>query len=276
MDTETTSEATVTKDDIQRALRTVGIEKQDIAFVHSSLSSFGHVKGGADTVIDALLETVGDYGTIVVPTFTWGHSHDKEKVVFDTVNAPCETGRIPEAFRMRNGAIRSVHICHSIAAMGPHAHDVMGEGIRSFGEGSSFDCLHRLNAWNLFLGVSFSVCTALHMVEEFMRVPYRAYRNFKGSEVILPDRTQIPSASVEYLPKEGYSNDFEKMGNILSEEGVLKTCNVGQARIINVRIKHIFEVTKRCLEKDIGFLLAPECRSQLIRTSEQQRDKEST
>ncbi len=110
LDTETTPEATVTKDDMQGALRTVGIEKQDIVFVHSSLSSFGHVKGGADTVIDALLETVGDYGTIAVPTFTWGNFHDKEKVVFDTVNTPCETGRIPKVFRMRNGVIRSVHM----------------------------------------------------------------------------------------------------------------------------------------------------------------------
>ena len=275
-DTKLEQEGHVTKDDIQSALRTVGIEKRDVVFVHSSLSSFGHVEGGADTVIDALVETVGNDGTVVMPTFTWGSFHDKQRVIFDLADTPSETGRITEVFRRRKGVIRSTHICHSVAALGPHAHDVMGEGIRSFGKGSSFNMLYRLNAWNLFLGVSFSVCTALHMVEEFMQVPYRAYRDFKSSKVILPDKTEIPSTALEYIRKEGYSNDFEKMGEIFSKEGVLRICTLGQARIINVRIRHIFEVTRKHLERDAGFLLTPESRSRLIMASGQPGDREGT
>lgn len=127
----------VIKDDIERALRTVGIENGDVVLVHSSVSSFGYVESGADTVIDALLETVGNDGTIVMPTFTWGSFHDKGKVLFDLVRTPSETGKITEVFRRRKGVIRSTHICHSVAALGPHAQDVMGEGVRSFGKGSS-------------------------------------------------------------------------------------------------------------------------------------------
>lgn len=253
----------VTAEDIRRGLTSIGIEKGDSVFAHSSLSSFGYVKGGADTVIDALLEMVGDSGTLVMPAFTWEGFHDKQNIIFDLVNTPSEVGRITEVFRKREGVMRSTHICHSVAAIGTQAQYVMGEGIKSFGKGSSFERLYQLNSWNLFLGVSFSVCTALHMVEEFMQVPYREYRDFKGSQVILPQGTEMPSKSVEYLPKEGYHNDFEKMEEVLSHENLLYICQIGDAKIINVRIRDIFEVTKRYMEQDIGFLLTPQSKKQL-------------
>ncbi|RJS85340.1 aminoglycoside N(3)-acetyltransferase [Candidatus Bathyarchaeota archaeon] len=255
----------VTKDDIMAGLRRVGLREGDVVFVHSSLSSFGYVVGGADTVIDALLETVGPDGTVVMPAFTWTLFHDKEKVTFDVANTPVknEVGTIPEVFRRRKGVIRSIHICHSVTALGPHAKDVMGDGVRSFGVGSTFHQLYKLNSWYLFLGVGFNVCTALHMVEEFMKVPYRYYRDFRNSKVILPDGRVIPCRSVEFLRRKGYYNDFEKMERIFAREGVLKTTRVGNAKIMNIRIRDIFDITKRYMEKDIGFLLTKESRELL-------------
>ena len=46
-------------EDIKFSLELMGIAKGDVVIVHSSLSSMGYVTGGADAVIDALLETVG-------------------------------------------------------------------------------------------------------------------------------------------------------------------------------------------------------------------------
>ena len=156
-----------------------------------------------------------------------GAFYDKERAVFDLSRTPSECGRITEVFRKRAGAVRSRHICHSVAAIGPRADEVLGKGIRSFGPGSSLDRLYQLNSWYLFLGVGFSVCTALHMVEEIMQVPYRYYRDFAGSQVILPDGRAIPCPSVEFLRKAGYRNDFSKVEDILAEDGVLRTRRVG-------------------------------------------------
>ena len=58
----------VLKQDILDALKKVGVKKDQTIMVHTSLSSLGFVCGGAQIVIEALLETVGADGTIMMPT----------------------------------------------------------------------------------------------------------------------------------------------------------------------------------------------------------------
>ena len=260
-----TGKTRVTKEDILRGLREVGLSEGDVVLVHSSLSAFGHVEGGADTVIDALLETVGESGTVVVPTFDWGHAHKAERVTFDVRNTSCkkEMGIIPETFRLREEAKRSTHVCHSVAAIGPHTDAVIDEGKSSFGEGSTFHRLYDHDAWCLLLGVEFTSCTELHAVEEFMRVPYRYHRDYVGSTVILEDGTEVPSEALEFLRLEGYRNDFGKMREVLELHGVLRTTHIGDALVTNVRIRDIFDITREYMEEDIGFLLDEESRERL-------------
>ncbi|MGD9496983.1 MAG: AAC(3) family N-acetyltransferase [Armatimonadota bacterium] len=255
----------VTREALDAGLAEVGLSRGDVVLVHSSLSAFGWVEGGADTVIDALLAAVGETGTVVVPTFTWGPFHQAETATLDLVNTMCksEVGIIPETFRKRPGARRSTHICHSVAAIGPHTQQVMGEGISSFGAGSTFHQLYELDAWCLLLGVGFTSCTELHAVEEYMRVPYRFHRDFEGSTVILEDGTRMPSRSIEFLRHPGYVNDFAKMRPVLEQAGVLRITTIGAAEVINVRIRDIFDITRARLREDIGFLLDGPSRQRL-------------
>ena len=48
----------VTKNDLIKELTNLGVEPGMILEVHSSLSSFGNLEGGAMTLIDALKELV--------------------------------------------------------------------------------------------------------------------------------------------------------------------------------------------------------------------------
>lgn len=103
------------KEDIKFSLELMDIKKGDILLVHSSLTSIGYVEGGAETVIDALLETVGEEGTIVMSTLTgWFEP-------FDSGSIPSAVGKISERFRLRKNAFRSLHPVHSVAAIGKHA-----------------------------------------------------------------------------------------------------------------------------------------------------------
>jgi len=247
----------ITGNDVVAGLQELGLAAGDVVLVHSSLSAFGYVEGGADTVIDALLKTIGPTGTLVMPTFTWGEFHDQTGGVFDVRNTPCETGCIPETLRQRPEALRSSHICHSMTAQGPRAHEVLGEDVSSFGKGSAFDHLYRMNAWNLLLGVSFSSCTALHSAEERVQVPYRAYRNFKHSTIILVDGQRVPAKAIEYLRQDGASNDFAKLGELFEAAGILHTCTIGKAICINARIRDIIDRAEKLLRQDPYFLSRP-------------------
>ena len=50
-------------------LKKIGIKQGDSVLVHSSLSKIGFVEGGAQTVVDALFEVIGENGTLLFPTF---------------------------------------------------------------------------------------------------------------------------------------------------------------------------------------------------------------
>ncbi len=247
----------VSRSQLAAGLQDAGLRAGDTVFVHTSLSAFGEVTGGAETVIDALLDVIGSSGTLVMPAFTWNQNHAADRVVFDMRHDSVkdEVGIIPETFRRRPGVRRSRHVCHSVAAIGPNAERVMGNGVSSFGRDSSFQALYEVDAVYLLLGVGFNVCTALHAAEEIVQVPYRYYRDYKGSITVLPDGTRIPAVSVEYLRKDGYRNDFAKTKAIFASEGILRTVRIGAATVTHARIRDIIDRAVRHLRQDRGFLL---------------------
>ena len=58
-----------TKAEIENGLIRLGLTAGMMLEVHCSLSSFGHVEGGAETVIYALKNTIGTSGAILMPSF---------------------------------------------------------------------------------------------------------------------------------------------------------------------------------------------------------------
>lgn len=61
----------ILKEKIVQKLREVDLEKGDVVMAHTSLKRMGYVCGGAQTVIEALMEVVGKDGTIMMPTQSW-------------------------------------------------------------------------------------------------------------------------------------------------------------------------------------------------------------
>ena len=59
----------VTKLDVENGLRKIGVKTGMALEVHCSLRKFGHVEGGATTIINAIKQIVGNDGAIVMPSF---------------------------------------------------------------------------------------------------------------------------------------------------------------------------------------------------------------
>lgn len=106
------------REDWVRALRRVGVRPGMLLVTHSSLSAFGYVEGGAATVIDALRKSIGDGGTLAMPT----HSLNRLGCPpYDPRRSRSTVGTITDVFRSMPGVVRSPHPTHSVAACGPLA-----------------------------------------------------------------------------------------------------------------------------------------------------------
>ena len=57
----------VTKDSFIQALKSLGITGNQILEVHTQMSSFGYVIGGARTIVDGLMELCENGGTMLMP-----------------------------------------------------------------------------------------------------------------------------------------------------------------------------------------------------------------
>ena len=159
---DATGKTLVRKADIVTGLAEMGVMKGCLVHVHSSLSAFGYVEGGADTVVDALLEAVGPEGTVMVPTFNHGHAE-----IFDIRTTPSTNGAITEVLRKRPQARRSMDPTHPYAAIGFLA-DRLVEGHLEAGTFSQQSPLGKLTTWGgwvLLLGAEMNSNTAAHVGE---------------------------------------------------------------------------------------------------------------
>ena len=162
----------ILKEDIACQLRKVGLEQGDTVMVHTSLKRMGYVCGGAQTVIEALIEVVGDTGTILMPTQSWKNLDPEEGVhweadeadwqkirdnwpAYDKHLTPTNTmGAVAEMFRRYPGSLRSDHPARSVCAWGKNAayltekHDFSN----IFGDGSPIGKLYELDGKVLLLG----------------------------------------------------------------------------------------------------------------------------
>jgi aminoglycoside 3-N-acetyltransferase len=183
------SAAPVTRESLAADLGRLGVRAGSVLLVHSSLSGLGWVCGGAQTVVQALLDALGDEGTLVVPTHTSGNSEpsvwqhppvpeDWWPVIratmpaFDPAVTPARgLGVVVEVARTWPGARRSDHPQDSFAAIGPQAETVTaGHALESgFGERSPLARIHDLDGDVLLLGVGHGSNTSLHLAEH--RVP---------------------------------------------------------------------------------------------------------
>lgn len=125
-----------------------------ILLVHSSLSSFGRVDGGAETVVAALGSCARPKGfTLVMP---W-HSNGDARV----------NGRIAASFGARFGTVSSAHPELAFAGRGPLAGKILGDHRREYGLGerSPVGKLYEADASVLMLGTGYETCTVMHLAE---------------------------------------------------------------------------------------------------------------
>lgn len=163
-------------------LRALGLANGETVIVHSSLSGLGFVEGGAETVIDALREVLGEEGTLAMPAYPWADfslTALRQEAVFSLHETPSTMGKITEVFRRQPGVLRSAHYTHSVCALGPQAAFLTADHAQSItpvGPGSPFARLIECDGCILALGSAFGHITFYHVIEDTLPdFPFAVY-----------------------------------------------------------------------------------------------------
>lgn len=230
------------------AVRALGVQKDSVIIVHSSLKSFGYMEGGAEAVVDAFMEVVTE-GTLIFPSFNHGVPYDKGEV-FDIRNTPTTNGAIPDAFWRRPGVKRSMNPTHAFAVYGKDAEEIASshEMAAAVGEGSPLDYLYRHDGGVVLLGVGYNRNTFHHYVET---VTGAACLSPRGEEydVIDENGERRRARTWSWREKSCPITDPAKYAPYMAE--FEKTLQLGTCKITYFKVRDCFEVVKKCLSEGI-------------------------
>ena len=243
----------VTGQDIEAGLLDLGLEAGDLVVVHSSLSSFGRVVGGADTVVDALLSVLGPEGTLVVPTFNYMPEF------FDPELTPSVVGAVTEAVRKRENARRSLHPTHSVAVIGPLSEDIIRDHEKTapFGQGSALYRLLELNGKVLLIGVGHTTNSMIHVAEELAETPY--LERVRQVIVALPNGRRV----ARIVRRPGCSRGFDRISDRLEATGMVRRRNIGRSLVQLMPAGAVVGTAISMLKEDPAALLCelPDCQT---------------
>ena len=226
-----------TVDTLTAQLRALGVRRDGVLLVHSSYKSLGHVIGGPQAVVEALLAVAG---TVVVPTHnpdnsdpatwanppvpaSWWEPIRTESPGFDPARTPASRwmGRLAELVRTWPGARRSDHPQVSFAAVGPRAAAIVGGHslTDNLGEASPLGAIYRMDGQVLLLGVQHDANTSLHLGEARQPSPPM---HTTGSSLRGRGWTTWTEVDVD-------ASDFDALGDALEETGAVTLGPVGEA-----------------------------------------------
>ena len=239
-----------TKAELKRELAAMGLTGNETILIHSSMRSIGPVEGGADTVLDALMEFFAE-GLLLLPTHTWRFINEENRV-FDVRRSPCCVGILPELFRQRPGVVRSLHPTHSMAAYGKGAAAYIEGELNANTPCTPGGCYDRLRAAHgkvLLLGVTHARNTFIHSVEEVLNVPNRL--TDKPMQMTVVDEA---GAQHNVYMRRHYnaqqphiSEDFVKLEQAYLDCGAARNTKFGDAACVLCDAEGLFKVTRHVL-----------------------------
>lgn len=218
---------TIKKQDIINGLLDLGLKSGDEIEVHSSLSSFGYVEGGTETVISALKEVVGENGSIFMPALRLSKElplteQDKALGITTKIQILLEDcghsamGIIADTFRQMSDTITNDGIFR-ISVWGKSANEVK--------DGLQYLIYNGGKA--LMLGVDIYKLTAMHYVEDLLPEDIKNY--FPLSDEINatypPDKWLIEAGTFPVKP-------WYTIQKMAYEKGAIKDGRIGNAKVM--------------------------------------------
>ena len=258
---EQASSTVVTKEILKQGFSDLGIRAGMKLMVHSSLKSFGYVEGGADTVIDALMELLTPEGTLMMPSFNHEAPYLQGEI-FDISHTPTTNGLIPDTFWRRPGVSRSLNPTHPFAAWGKDRERYTRDHQKTsaMGPDSPLGRLMEDGGYCLLLGVGYGRNTFHHYVESCEGSPCLRLRG-EVYPVRLADGTETTAHTWSWRSGKCPITDSRRYAPAMEPIHRVKT--VGNAEVILYKLSDGYRVIAKCLRE--GVEEVPPCRQCPIR-----------
>lgn len=261
------SRPVVTPDDIVDGLRALGLAGVEIVVVHSSLSAFGWVAGGADTVVAAVRSVVP---TIIAPAFTylarlpsppdsdipfnagtptatWQEFNEAvRRTPVHQVDGPIDRnmGAIAAAVAVEPDAIRSPAPICSFSGVGPRAPELLAHGTADRPL-AVLEIAAAQGAWILLLGVGHETNTTIHVAENL---------EHRGGFTRFARVADDPRGWTAVRNVGGMSSGFPAIEPHLA--GIQRETRIGDARCLTMPAADTIRVARELIRADPKAMLA--------------------
>ena len=245
-----TKEVTMTNplsfEQLTKAFHDIGITSGTELEVHSSLSSFGYVKGGAETVISALKEVCGSDGSIFMPALRLSPElplteEDKKfgiTVKIKVLPENCERsamGIIADTFRRQPDTVTGKGVFR-ISGWGKNAQKAIDGGLTHVIQNGGMA---------LLLGVDIYKLTAMHYVEDIL--PKKISDIFAPDDevnaIYPPDQWFIETGAPPVKP-------WYTIQDMAYQKGLIKDGYIGSCKYMYFNIRDVVSLYQQELKND--------------------------
>ena len=228
-------------------LRQLGLAEGYAVEVHSALSSFGQVAGGAPTVIEALMQVVGPTGALIMsaypvsPAVPLTDAERARDITWKVRKLPADShqktgmGAIVETFEQRLDVVCGSGI-HRVCAWGHDAQQHSG----------GYQHLLALDGWVLLLGVTIHRCSSLHLGED-VPLPEAISRIWRVPEHI---RRDYPEDEWAVGYGETPNDAWQTVWNEAEQQGMICQQQIGQAECFLFQAKPLVEIYRDMRRND--------------------------
>lgn len=254
----------VNRGDLDSGLQRLGVEPGDFLEVHSSLSSFGRVVGGAATVVDALMGAVGQKGAILMPV----HPSLSRSLPLTSeeqargIRFKCKILSEAEAPNTGMGAIADEFLGRDGVKIGPGMHRVAAWGRDRESHLEGFHTIVKAGGKGLMLGTKVNTLSVMHVPEGDVGIPQE-----------IRNRSVLPADILRDYPENEWYVEYKGDGNELLhsssgggtpgdgeawltvwseavERGMVKTTRIGKSECHSIRLADVVELFSTHLRAD--------------------------
>ena len=242
----------LTQKDIINDLNRLGLERGAAVEVHSSLSSIGFVAGGALTVIDALMDVVGENGAIVMSAYLVTPlipltEEEKRTGITAKVRKFDETANCKSGM----GVIVDTFCKLPNTYLGKGINRVCAWGHNATLHSQGYEYLLSIDGWVLLIGVDIHRCSCMHTAEDKVELPKEIDEHFQLPEEI---QRQYPRSDwyVEYQdPHKPLLEDaWGKVQTEAERRGLIRRGYIGQAECMLFQGKPVVDIYEEFLRTD--------------------------